>query len=76
MSQAKVDKYKAEKKSRPEDVKKSKAKKTALKVLGIVIVILFIVWVAFSGYKEYQDSQPKVQTEVNMDAIDQFLGND
>ncbi len=72
MSQAKVDKYKEEKKVRKETVKRGKQKKVAIKVLAVVIVAAFIAWVAFSAVKDYQAKQPKVKTEVDTSAIDNF----
>ena len=74
MSQAKVDKYKEEKAVRKETVKKQKMKKTAVKVVAVLIVLAFIAWIAFSAVKDYQARQPKVTTEINMDAIDEFHG--
>lgn len=72
MSQAKVDQYKEEKKVRKQTVKRGKQKKAAIKVLIVVIIIAFFAWVGFSAYKDYQLRQPKVTTEVDTTAIDQF----
>lgn len=76
MSQAKVDKYKEEKAVRKDTVKKQKMKKTATKVVVVLIIIAFFAWVAYSIYGDYQARQPKTTTEINMDAINEFRGLD
>lgn len=72
MSQAKVDRYKAEKKVRKQTVKRAKVKKVLIKILIVAIFAAFIAWVAFSAYKDHQAKQPMVKTEVNTSALDQF----
>lgn len=73
MSQAKVDRYKEEKKNRKKNIKKEKRKKTGLKLLGIVICAAFIAWIGFSGYKYVQSKKPVTKTDINLDATQNYL---
>ncbi len=73
MSQAKVDRYKEEKKNRKKTMKKAKRKKTAVKILCVAVCIAFVAWIGYSGYKVYQKNKPVVKTEVNLDATTDYL---
>lgn len=73
MSQAKVDRYKAEKKNRKKEVKSNRRKKMLAKIIGPVVAAAVVVWIGFSGYKYYQNQQPTEMTEVNISAISDYI---
>jgi len=59
MSQEKVDRYKASKTNRKQEVKKKKITKT-LRITGASIILAAIVfWLGFSAYNNYQAKQPR-----------------
>lgn len=73
MSQAKVDRYKEEKKNRKQIMKKAKIKKTVNTVLLSTVCLAFVGWIGYSAVKSYQANQPASYTEVNYDAINNYL---
>lgn len=75
MSQAKVDRYKEQKKNRKQEVKKQKRKKAALKVVGVLVCIAIAVWIGFSGYNTYQKNRPIETTQINVDATQNYLNS-
>lgn len=75
MSQAKVDRYKEQKKNRKQEVKKQKRKKAALKVIGVLVCIAIVVWIGFSGYNYHQKNRPIETTQINLDAITSYLNS-
>lgn len=75
MSQAKVDRYKEEKKNRKKNIQKAKRKKTAFKVLCAAICVAFVAWIGYSGYRVYQKNKPVVKTDVNLDATTDYLNS-
>ncbi len=72
MSQAKVDKYKEEKKNRAQIMKKEKRNRFIAKVLACVIGAAIIVWAGFSLYQNYK---PVVKNtySVDMAAIGEYM---
>ncbi len=75
MSQAKVDRYKASKKNRKKEIKKAKRNKILARVIGALAAIAIVCWIGFSGYSYYQEQKPMTQTEINTDAISDYLNN-
>lgn len=76
MSQAKVDRYKEEKKNRAEIMKKEKREKFFLKCGAGIIGAALIVWVGFSGYQSLTSSDAAnggKTYNVNTDAMDEYL---
>ena len=55
MSQAKVDRYKEEKKNRKQTIKKEKRNRVLGRTLGVVIAAAIVCWIGFSGYSYYQE---------------------
>ena len=72
MSQAKVDRYKEEKKHRKEEVAKAKRKKALARVIGVIVAVAIVCWIGYSGYNLYQRNRPVKQTEVDLSAIQEY----
>ena len=53
MSQAKVDRYKEQKKNREKIMQKEKREKILLNLSGLVILVALVGWIAYSGYDTY-----------------------
>lgn len=73
MSQAKVDRYKEEKKNRKKEVAKVKRKRRAARIIIPVAVIAVAAWIAYSGITFYQEQQPVTATDVNISAISDYI---
>lgn len=76
MSQAKVDRYKAEKANRKKTMKKEKIRNTIAAACGTVVCIAIIGWVGYSAYGYFynqKDSSTPIQTEVNLDALSDYM---
>lgn len=73
MSQAKVDRYKEEKKNRKKEVAKVKRKRRAARIIIPVAVIAVAAWIAYSGITFYQEQQPVTVTDVNISAISDYI---
>ena len=53
MSQAKVDRYKEEKKNRKKTMKKEKRQQRLVKFCGVLAAIVVVGWVGYSGYNSF-----------------------
>ena len=71
MSQAKVDRYKEEKKNRKQTMKKEKRNRVLARSLGVVIAAAVVCWIGFSGY--YQEKKPMTKTELSTAALSDYL---
>ena len=75
MSQAKVDRYKEEKKTR----KKTMAKDKRLHLLpvdcGCVVDIAHEGWAGVSGYRIYESKKPVETIYANVDAITDYMNS-
>lgn len=74
MSQAKVDRYKEEKRNRKEIIAKEKRKRTLNKIAGWLIALALIAWAGFSAYGIYKDNQPMETIYTDLSAINDYLG--
>ena len=74
MSQAKVDRYKEEKKNRKQTIKKEKRNRVLGRTLGVVIAAI-VCWIGFSGYSYYQEKKPMTKTELSMTALNEYMSN-
>ncbi len=72
MSQAKVDRYKASKKNRQQEIKKAKQQQMLGKLVGIVIVIGVVAWLGYSGYRVYDNNRPINTVSVDYSAITEY----
>ncbi len=75
MSQAKVDRYKEEKKNRKKTIKKEKRNRVLARTAGIVVVAAIVCWIGFSGYSYYQEKKPMTKTELSMTALNDYLSS-
>ena len=75
MSQAKVDRYKEEKKNRKQTIKKEKRNRVLARIVGVVIAAAIVCWIGFSGYSYYQAKKPTTKTEISMTALNDYLGS-
>lgn len=75
MSQAKVDRYKEEKKNRKETIKKEKRKRVLGKTVGVIIAAAIVCWIGFSGYSYYQEKKPMTKTELSTAALNDYMSS-
>ena len=72
MSQAKVDKYKEQKKNRDKIMKREKRERILAEVIVCAIVVVLIGW---AGYSFYQNHKPTVVNTYTVDgtALDDYM---
>ena len=75
MSQAKVDRYKEQKKNRKKIMRREKIASVLRKCAGTVVVLAILVWVVYSAVSMYQKNQPASYTEVNITAISDYISS-
>lgn len=73
MSQAKVDKYKAEKANRKEIMAKEKRQKMLIKIGGSVIGIALVAWIGVSAGVAVYNSRPVDKIYVTTADLDDYL---
>ncbi len=72
MSQAKVDRYKEQKKNRKKTMKKEKRMHFLRCSAAVVVCAAIVGWAGWSIYQKYESDKPVSYTEVNMDAISDY----
>lgn len=73
MSQQKVDNYKKEKYNRKKQMQKEKRLRMVYRTAGCLVAAVAVFWIGFSVYTRYEESKPASYTEVNMDAINNYM---
>ena len=73
MSQQKVDRYKQEKYNRKKVLEKEKKTRLIYRISGGIIAIALVGWIGFSIYSRAEANKPASYTEVNMDAITNYM---
>ncbi len=73
MSQQKVDNYKKEKYNRKKQLQKEKQALLFYRALGCVAAVAIVGWIGFSAYSRYEASKPASYTEVNVEAISDYM---
>ena len=77
MSQAKVDRYKEEKRNRAQIIKKEKRQMMAMKAGASLVALVMVAWVGFSVYRtlnpEDTTTVEKPTYTVDTAAIDDFM---
>ena len=74
MSQAKVDRYKEEKRNREKIMKKQKREAMLMKLAGTVVVVALVGWIGFSVYQNAQEGTANTY-QVKTEALDEYLTN-
>lgn len=74
MSQAKVDRYKEEKKNREKIMKKQKRQAFLLRLAGTVVAIVLVGWIGFSVYQKVQGDVSHTYA-VKTDVMDDYLNS-
>ena len=82
MSQAKVDRYKEEKRNRAKIMAKQKRENLMIKICGSVLAVAIIGWAGFSMYQTItrtpEENTATTETEsytVNLDALDEYINS-
>lgn len=75
MSQAKVDRYKAEKANRKEIMKKEKRMKVVRNVTATIVCVALIGWIGYSSWNSYMNNQPAENAEVDYTAVTDYLSD-
>ena len=74
MSQAKVDRYKEDKKNRKETMAKEKRANALRALAGGAVLVVLLGWIGVSAYEMYQAKQPLETIYVDTTAIDDYMG--
>ena len=75
MSQAKVDKYKAEKANRKEIMAKEKRQKMLVKIIGSIIGVVLVAWIGVSAGVAVYNSRPVDKIYVTTAGLDDYLND-
>jgi len=75
MSKEKVERYRQDKAHRKETMKKEKAKNTLMRIAGAIVCIALVCWIGYSGYAKWESSRPAASTEINTDAITNYISD-
>ena len=73
MSQAKVDRYKEDKKNRKEMIAKEKRANMLRALAGGAVLVVLLGWIGVSAYDMYQANQPLETIYVDTTAIDEYV---
>ena len=75
MSQAKVDRYKEEKKNRKKIMAKEKRMRIAGYDAGCLVAVGIIGWVGYSGYSAYEANKPMETIYANLDSVTDYMSS-
>ncbi|MBR1391037.1 MAG: hypothetical protein IJ567_06305 [Lachnospiraceae bacterium] len=75
MSQAKVDRYKNEKRNRKKIMRREKAASVLRTSVVTLVAAAIVGWAGYSVVQRYQDDKPASYTDVNISAISDYLNN-
>ena len=73
MSQAKVDRYKEEKKNRKAIIAKEKRKHVLCVAAAVLVAVAVLGWAGVSGYQAYQNNKPLETIYTDMSAINDYM---
>lgn len=73
MSQAKVDRYKEEKKNRKKIMAREKRNRTLGIAAGCLVLAAVIGWAGYSGYRVYENSRPLETIYADLDAVNDYM---
>ena len=75
MSQAKVDRYKEEKKNRKKIMAKEKRMRIAGYGAGCLVAAGIIGWAGYSGYSAYEANKPMETIYANLDSVTDYMSS-
>lgn len=75
MSQAKVDRYKEEKKNRKKIMAKEKRMRIAGYATGCLVAAGIIGWAGYSGYSAYEANRPMETIYANLDSVTDYMSS-
>ena len=75
MSQAKVDRYKEEKKNRKKIMAKEKRMRITGYVAGCLVAAGIIGWAGYSGYSAYEANKPMETIYANLDSVTDYMSS-
>ena len=73
MSQAKVDRYKEEKKNRKKTIAREKKLHVLRVICAYLVAIVLIGWAGYSAYHVYESKKPMETIYTNLDAINDYM---
>ena len=73
MSQEKVDRYKQEKASRKQIMKKQRQTQIIRNCVAALVVVALLGWLGYSAYGIYEQKQPRDVAEVDYQAMNEYL---
>ena len=73
MSQAKVERYKEEKRNRKTIIEKEKRKHKLNLFIGGIVAVALAGWIGVSGYNMYQAGKPLETVYVDMTELDNYM---
>ncbi len=73
MSQAKVDRYKEDKKNRKEIMAKEKRQHNLRVAAAGLVAVVIIGWASVSAYNGYQNNKPLETIYTDMSAIEDYM---
>lgn len=75
MSQAKVDRYKEEKKNRKQIIAKEKRNHKLAVLAGWLVALALVGWAGVSAYNIYENNKPMETIYTDLTALDDYLGS-
>ena len=75
MSQAKVDRYKEEKKNRKKIMAKEKRMRIDGYIVGCLVAVGIIGWAGYSGYSAYEANKPMETIYANLDSVTDYMSS-
>lgn len=73
MSQAKVERYKEEKRNRKETMARDKRKQLLSKAALSVVCVVLLGWIGTSAYQVYENSKPMETIYTDLTALDDYM---
>ena len=73
MSQAKVERYKEEKRNRKETMERDKKKRMVSTAALAVVGVVLLGWIGTSAYQVYENSKPMETIYTDLTALDDYM---
>lgn len=73
MSQAKVERYKEEKRNRKETMARDKKKRMVSTAALAVVGVVLLGWIGTSAYQVYENSKPMETIYTDLTALDDYM---